>query len=81
METHPDVELNCAPQYQHGRVPIAISHPIDLCEAEDRADRGEQPQKKQTNHSCLLCCLDIQLEQQWNGKDNDGDVANDGEDG
>lgn len=54
---------------------------MDLREAKDRADRGEQPQQEQTNYSRFLCGLDIQLKQQRNGKDDDGDVADNGEDG
>ena len=54
---------------------------MDLGQAEDRADRGEQTQQEQTHHTGLLGGFNIQSEEQWDGEEDDEHIADDREDG
>lgn len=54
---------------------------MDLGQAEDRADGGEQTQQEQTHHAGLLGGFDIQPKKQRDGEEDDEHIADDREDG
>ncbi|KKA18483.1 MFS transporter [Rasamsonia emersonii CBS 393.64] len=76
--THPHIELDRAPQHQHGRIAVAFNDG-DLAHAQDRADGREQAQQEQADDAGLLRRTHVQPQQHGNGHEDDDDVAEDGE--
>ena len=62
MISYPDIELDCSPKHQHGRVSIAILDPVDLEVPHYRANGSEKAKQEDTDEADLLTAVDIELE-------------------
>ncbi|EGX93100.1 hypothetical protein CCM_04472 [Cordyceps militaris CM01] len=76
-----DVELDDAPDDEHGGVVVAELDAVDLRVAQDGAERGEEAEREDGDEAQLLLEPDVELEQDRDGEHGDEHVRDDGEHG
>lgn len=75
--TYADVKLDCAPENQHGGV-SSFGNGDDLYHAHDRANCGKHSEEEDDEECCLSPRIDLQLQQKWNGKEENDQVEKNG---
>lgn len=78
---YPDVELNYTPQDKHGGIAVAVLDPVDFQVPEYRAERREQTKQEDDDETDLLAGADLELHENRNRDDSNGNVRDDGDDG
>lgn len=78
--TYADVHLDCSPKNQHGRISV-LRNGDDLNESHDGAYCCKQSQNEHTYQSNLPAVIDLELQQDWDGEEEDDAVVYDGDTG